>query len=230
MDHLEAASLGATEKYLLGTLSEAEREAFEEHFFDCLDCAEDVRAASAVMAGAAALSASPGADVVADRAPPTISRLRRWRFPRASGTVAAMGSMAAALCLAAYQGFVVIPRLRGEVHEASALQSVPSYFLTQARSTGPVLVVSPSDRKVALTLSRSWGGNFTSYRCELRDESGRLILAETVRAHSTTDELQVLLPVADLPAGSYVLVVEGADGKSGSGEPAARYAFQLERR
>lgn len=229
MDHLEAASLGATEKYMLGTLSEAEREAFEEHFFDCLECAEDVRAASVVIAGAAALPVSPGADVVADRVPPTVSRPRRWRFPRASGTVAAMGSMAAALCLAAYQGFVVIPGLRSEVREASALQSVPSYFLTQARSTGPVLAVSPSDRQIALTLSRSWSGNFTSYRCELRDESGRLILSETVRAHSTTDELQVLLPVADLPAGSYVLVVEGAD-KSGSTEPAARYAFQLERR
>ena len=35
MDHSEAVQLMATERYLLGELSPDQREAFEEHFFEC---------------------------------------------------------------------------------------------------------------------------------------------------------------------------------------------------
>ena len=43
MDHNEAVKNHAAEKYFLGELAGAEREAFEEHFFDCQDCAADVK-------------------------------------------------------------------------------------------------------------------------------------------------------------------------------------------
>ena len=33
----------AAERYLLGELTDAERDQFEEHFFDCSACADDVR-------------------------------------------------------------------------------------------------------------------------------------------------------------------------------------------
>ena len=47
MDHTEAVQLMATERYLLGELSAEQREAFEEHFFECYECALDVRAEAA---------------------------------------------------------------------------------------------------------------------------------------------------------------------------------------
>ena len=43
MTHGEAIRFQAGQKYATGELAPAERDAFEEHFFDCLECAEAVR-------------------------------------------------------------------------------------------------------------------------------------------------------------------------------------------
>ena len=37
------------ERYLLGEMTEADREQYEEHFFSCADCAEDVRTTAAFL-------------------------------------------------------------------------------------------------------------------------------------------------------------------------------------
>ena len=46
MDHNEALRLHAVEKYVLGELPPSLRDEFEEHFFECQECALDVRAAA----------------------------------------------------------------------------------------------------------------------------------------------------------------------------------------
>jgi anti-sigma factor RsiW len=43
MEHAEAIELRAAERYVLKQLTNAEADAFEEHFFSCLECAEEVR-------------------------------------------------------------------------------------------------------------------------------------------------------------------------------------------
>jgi len=45
MDHNEATQLGAAEKYVQRELADEQREAFEDHFFNCTECTADVRAA-----------------------------------------------------------------------------------------------------------------------------------------------------------------------------------------
>jgi len=47
MDHSEAVREMAAERYLLDELEPEAREAFEEHVFDCPECALDLRAARA---------------------------------------------------------------------------------------------------------------------------------------------------------------------------------------
>jgi anti-sigma factor RsiW len=47
MDHGEAIRLGATEKYVLGELPQSLRDDFEEHYFECQECALDLKAAEA---------------------------------------------------------------------------------------------------------------------------------------------------------------------------------------
>ena len=39
---------GVVERYLLGDLSEAEREAFEEHYFECDECFAELEALGAI--------------------------------------------------------------------------------------------------------------------------------------------------------------------------------------
>ena len=43
MTHTEAVNTLASERYLLDEMTESERNAFEDHYFSCLDCAEDIR-------------------------------------------------------------------------------------------------------------------------------------------------------------------------------------------
>lgn len=54
MDHVEASKSQAVEKYLLDQLQGNARDEFEEHYFECGICAEDVRAGVLLMDNAAA--------------------------------------------------------------------------------------------------------------------------------------------------------------------------------
>src|SRR5690349_18926838 len=51
MQHQEAVDTLACERYLLGEMADAERDAFEEHYFACAECADDVRAGAAMKNG-----------------------------------------------------------------------------------------------------------------------------------------------------------------------------------
>jgi hypothetical protein len=52
VEHEEATTTYAAERYVLGELSPEERELFEQHYFDCALCAEDVRDLVCVTDGA----------------------------------------------------------------------------------------------------------------------------------------------------------------------------------
>ena len=52
MDHETAVRTGATERYLLGDLTGEDRDGFEEHYFMCPECADDVRALTVFAANA----------------------------------------------------------------------------------------------------------------------------------------------------------------------------------
>ena len=43
MDHSEAVTKKMAESYLLEELTPEQRDAFEEHYFDCPECAKDVK-------------------------------------------------------------------------------------------------------------------------------------------------------------------------------------------
>src|SRR5215213_4599726 len=51
MEHTDAIETNAPDRYLLGQLSAAEADAFEDHYFDCPVCTEDVRIGMSFMDG-----------------------------------------------------------------------------------------------------------------------------------------------------------------------------------
>ena len=77
MEHERAIQNLAVESYLLGEMSPAERESFEEHYFECAICAEDLRAAAQFMEDAKDLLA----DGHATPAVPASSRARDVEAP-----------------------------------------------------------------------------------------------------------------------------------------------------
>ncbi len=124
MDHSEAVQLRATEKYLLGDLPTDQREAFEEHFFACTECAHDVKAAAVLIDNArSVLRESP---VPARQLQP--ARQKAWWgwFQPAWGLAAA----AAILAVVGYQNLVTIPHLKTEMAAATTPQALTSFNLT----------------------------------------------------------------------------------------------------
>ena len=51
MTHEQAVSTLASERYLLEEMTEPERDTFEEHYFSCVECADDVRAGGVMRDG-----------------------------------------------------------------------------------------------------------------------------------------------------------------------------------
>ena len=237
MDHRAAVSTSAAERYLLGEMNEEERDQYEEHFFGCPECAEAVKATAGFRdAAEQVLREQAGRPAPAEEHSEQDdegSRLRwiDWRalfWPIPAGAAA---SILAVLGLTAYQGLVVLPRLQGELREADTIQPAPSYFLSVSRSEVPLVQVTAGQQLVVLTLSRSSERSFPYYLCEVRAAEGGTVSRAAVPGPPPGEELQILLPVQGIPAGSYALAVAGLESASSS-EPALEpvlYHFTLER-
>src|SRR5579864_7251175 len=107
MDHHEAMRRSAVEQYLLGELPPSERDEFEEHFFDCQECAADLKATAAFLSGAKRelKRGPPAAKTASIGKEPWLSFL--WR-PAFAGP-----AFAALLLVIGYQNLVVYPRFAG---------------------------------------------------------------------------------------------------------------------
>jgi hypothetical protein len=136
------------------------------------------------------------------------------------------------LSVVGYHTLILVPGLRQQLREAEGLQAVRSYFLSVSRGDAPVITVSGEERLVNLTLSRNVERPFPFYRFEVHDASGRTIMADTLRAPGSGDELQVLLPTRGLASGSYAIVLGGLDSRAGgtAGSDSTRYPFTIDRR
>jgi hypothetical protein len=126
MTHEEAVSSLAAERYLLNEMTERDRQTFEEHFFDCEVCADEMRSAAAMLQGAKAGFAGTGTKAAgATTATPETPRAKAPgrvvpmvpKMPSSSPVWyrAATVPWAIAATLAvvtAYQSFMVMPSLR----------------------------------------------------------------------------------------------------------------------
>src|SRR5947209_11924224 len=105
MDHAEATRIQAPERYLHGELTPPEAEAFEEHFFCCQTCAEELKLEDAFAQNVKAVFEEQPR--FAARAQP-----RRWwdRFSGAWNLGFAVPAAAAAclLLIAGFQNLVTI--------------------------------------------------------------------------------------------------------------------------
>jgi hypothetical protein len=227
MDHSEAKNTGAVEKYLLGQLSEEESSLYEEHFFECLECAEEVKSGAAFIANAKeVLADAPVAEVAPLAAPAEKPAWMGFFWP------VPMGAMAAVLLLAVvsgYQALLVVPRLETEIATAEAPQAAPWSFLSVSRSEPQVVRLPKGTRMAGLTLSRSSERSFPYYRCDVETD-GQVVSSAVVQAPSPGDELEMLIPVLRLQPGLHAVVLHGLESVSGEvvAPEVGRYQFTLE--
>ena len=152
MEHQQAMDTLAIERYLLEEMPQDEREAFEEHFFSCAECAEDARAAAQMLDGVAGgLARADGATVTnshrRDVLPFPLPE-RRWQ------TSLALPWAAAAL-LAIGLGYQTIEGPLASPRDADSFPLTPATLRPASR--GQEAVVSPGPGGI-VTLAVDLGG------------------------------------------------------------------------
>ncbi len=212
----------AVEKYLLDEFSPEEKDAFEEHFFSCDECARQVKLGSAFMAHAK--ESLKGVPVVASTPKPVKEPKRRW-FEWLSPAFA-VPAMALMLGVLAFQNLIQLPVMHQELVAMNAPAVLPGADLKSGSSRGEENVVSAKAGEFfQLTIDIPDTSN-AAHTAELDDASGRKLWSLAVPADALKDGLALKMP-GDLPSGSYSLVVRQAG--SPESDVVSRYKFELRR-
>ncbi len=198
MNHSEAIETSAAEAYLLGDMSAADREAFEEHYVDCSVCSDTVFSGAAMLA--------TGKKVVESENTFRRVNSRSW-IPASVASAAAT----ALFVVAGYQTFV-IPRIQS-LASAPRLEVVTqNAFATGTVRSGAKDIEIHLDAKqpvASITIDMSMYPPFPRYVIELRNASGELLDQRDVSAAQAKDKNGVLFLLRLLPAGRHVLVTSG---------------------
>jgi len=227
MDHGQAVQLQACEKYLLGELTPDLRDAYEEHYFSCAECATELRLAAEFVNSSRRLLREPSAAKV--RAKPDDVRPPRGWFPWMNPWV--VGPVFAALLLfIGYQNFFTIPHYQ----QSAAPRVLPMYSLIAANSRGDEgLVFSvPPNQPFGLYVDLPYDPSFSTYLLRLERPSG----SSTPFRSLTAEEAQKTQVIAINPgaqAGKYTIIVSGLANRfadTSSAKELARLQFAVELR
>jgi hypothetical protein len=197
MDHGQAVQLQACEKYLLGELTPDLRDAYEEHYFSCAECATQLRSAAEFVNGSRRLLREPSA---ADYVRPP----RGW-FPWMSPWV--VGPVLAALLLfIGYQNIVTIPHYQ----RSAATRVLPMYSLIAANTRGDEgLVFSvPPNQPFGLYVDVPYDPSFSTYLLRLESPSGSSRFLRSLTA-AEAQKTQVIAVNPGAQAGKYTIIVSG---------------------
>jgi hypothetical protein len=192
MDHHEATKSMTAERYTLGELSPEERDAFEEHFFDCTECADEVRDAAKFAAGVR---------TGATRVVPSSNHLTRWAI--AAGIVIAVGlgyqltqphrvrqpaGLPAGVAAAEQPIELESTRAPRDAYRIRADQPVSLYF-----------VIPPPEHSPE------------NYLCALRNAAGGTVLTMPVTREQAQNAVRMPLKPSTLHSGQYKLEIRGGD-------------------
>jgi hypothetical protein len=207
MEHSNEQNL-YTERYLLNELADEERKAFEEHFFNCQVCGEDVAAAARMFAA--------GHSVVLDEERAKVSNIAdrpRWRqwVPQT----------AAASVLAATLTWFAVPARIPVVLVASGQQ----YTLPLGQDRGPGQEAKPLPVSVPATLNfELYHPDAASFVYSIRNQKGKELFSSAVSLEQAQEAVPIQLHA--LPRGSYEVVIEGVR-KDGTRFSIAKSAFEV---
>ena len=236
MDHSEAVQQMAAERYLLSELTPEARDAFEEHVFDCPECALDLRAA-AVFVDEAKVQLPPMIalqSALQHPTPPLSSavkpKVKRDRWFSWARPAFAMPAFAAMLLVLGYQNFVTLPALRTEATQPRLLSWVPVHGATRGGVHIPISADHQHGVALPIDLSQELAAPaYTSYAFDLLDSQGKLIWSGALPAAPATETSQRVLlaiPGARLHNGTYTVAVSGVDSH-GTRISIDRYGFDL---
>ena len=228
MDHESVVRDKMTERYLLNELDAQEREQFEEHFFECSDCALDVRAGAEFVAHSKVILAETSDAAFAEPSTTPSASLWDWFrwFRLALRPAFAVPVMAALLLVIGYQNLVTYPRLQSELHQPQVLPWASVHLGTWGNG-GPTISV-PQGKSFLLFVPIIPPDNCcASYTANLYNHENKLEWSLTVPASSQQEQWSIQIPPANRESGSYTLEVRGATA-AGDIREVGKASFELQ--
>jgi hypothetical protein len=218
--HEEAGRTLAAERYLLDEMTDDQRAAFEEHFFGCDDCAEDMRTAAAMLQGARLGFAGKTGSATVLTMPLDRPAMRRSVWQR---SLALPWAAAAALaCVVTYQSLWVVPSLR---HEVSPRALVPVTLHPESRGAEAVVARRSPDEPVSLAIEVNDPPQAGEITYDLTTPEGRRIVSGRAAAPLPGTALLLLLPSWTVSGSMhYILSVHDA---AASGRLLGEYRFAV---
>ena len=234
MDHAEAVRLNAAESYLSGELPEALRDQFEEHYFDCFECANDLKSLDTFRTA----SRMVFEEEVVRRVPPQRPEAERagwfgWLRP-----LVVVPAIAALAAIVAFQNAVTIPALKQR--PPAVAQAYGSSFRVKGTTRGQsvsTVSVHPNEG-FALDFDFIPAQVFPTYQGLLLDDVDGSVLTFHLPGELANKEVHLAIPAGLLHAGKYSLILSGvrdaegrlASGSAPGGNEVQRVAFAVELR
>jgi len=204
MEHQAAKDTNAVERYLLGEMPVDERDAFENHYFSCIACAEEVREGAQLRANWAGAEQKTFAD-----------HKKRWSAPlwlRWPSLVPVAASLVFAGVVWIQAGRAVDPYAYEE-------------YTVQQTERGPntrVAVIPKGDGPAEIRFELPAEAPPPPYECVIANVTGKPVAKMTMKGHVKPKEARVTVDREGLEAGLYTITLRsGAD-------PVAQYSFQLQ--
>jgi len=229
MDHDMVVRQKMTERYLLGELDPAARDEFEEHFFDCRDCAVDVQA-GALFVEQSKIVLAEKPELVAAGLPttapvPTKPGWLAWLRPAVVVPVMVM-----LLAVIGYQNLVIYPQMQQALNSPQVLPWASVNVGTYG-SEGPVITTRPGEGFLLFVRIPPESG-YSHYTAELYNPGGKLEWSLTIpvasgKETSAQDQWPVQVPGANRQAGNYTLKVRGVTA-AGESKDIGRTSFELQ--
>jgi hypothetical protein len=202
MSHDEVVRERLAERYLLNELEGEERDEFEEHFFECSECALEVSAGSQFVIHSKEILAEPEDSGSKMTIPQPVKRdWFAWLRPAFAAPVFAL-----LLAVVGYQNLVTLPQLRS----AGQPRVTPWAAVTVGTwgASGPTITVQQG-KGFMLFVRIPPDGAYTRYVADLYNPGEKIDSSLTIPVDGSNDQWPVVIPGGKHEAGNYRIAVRG---------------------
>lgn len=211
MNHNLAINESAIERYVLGEMTQTERQAFERHMFACDACTEEVRNAAEFLMGAREeFERDPSLAVCTSED----TRKAGLKLVPAYWFRSAIGAMAVAIVAVGFGTYQTIAahKMAQKAVMAQVISSKRIIFEDdQKRGESGAVITLAKDQPVSIEYSIH-NKNAAFYKIEIRTRAGNSKVLKIVRADEIEGyHIDVVVPAGVLEPGDYDFIVQGSD-------------------